>query len=106
MKPDTFVARYSLGSALASRQDYAEACREFRRAVDIAKQNHDGGNSNSDNWTKALNALYQATSRWLQKQQAADPSAARVSREEMLQRFRDVMGSDNFDQMTTLAGRR
>ena len=105
LKPNTFVARYSLGSALASRQDYEPACREFRRAVDIAQQQDSKDETSRHQTKKALHALYQATARWMQQQQQ-DPLAAPVSRDEMLQRFRDVMGSDNFDQMTALSGRR
>jgi len=101
LQPDNFAARYSLGCALASREQYEPACTEFRTALNGASSS----NEKEEDVAKALHALYQAAARLLQKQQAISNSNSPMSRDQMLQRFQEIMGRDNYAKMAALAGR-
>ena len=99
LRPEkNFTTRYNLASALADRGQFQEACAVFREA--IAKANGEG--ESEENVVKAIQALYQATARLLQTQS----DASSLSREQVVQRFQEIMGADNFAKISAMAGRR
>ena len=99
LKPKkNFTARYNLASALASREQYEPACRTFREAIEEAR--NDG--EDDENIAKALRSLYQATAQLVRSR--ADGQS--LSREQVLQQFREIMGADNFAKISAMAGPR
>lgn len=95
--PDNFAARYSLACALASRKEWAEAVKTFKQAIATLEDVPE----DSQNCKKALESLYTATSHMLQSQ-----GDRPTSREEMMQRFQDSMGAENFAKMAATQGQK
>jgi tetratricopeptide (TPR) repeat protein len=89
--PDKFAPNYSLACSYASKQDWDPAIVIFRKAIDVAE---DG----SDDEKQALQNLYRCV---MGKLQRDDPSGA-SSREEMMQRFMEIMGQVNFDKLSAM----
>jgi tetratricopeptide (TPR) repeat protein len=105
--PDNFQARYSLGSAYASRSQWPEAVQAFREAIDrcsasdsVVGGGTEQGNADVDaDVAKALQSLYKVA-----MQMIRSSSAPPQSREEMMQCFQNVMGADNYDRLAANAG--
>jgi tetratricopeptide (TPR) repeat protein len=102
--PQNYAARYSLACAHASRKEWPEAISSFQQAIAVLKldsivstdDSNDCNDSQSAKLLTALQSLYTATAHWLQSQ----PPPA--TREEMLQRFQEAMGVDNYNQLVAL----
>lgn len=89
--PDKFAPNYSLACSYATQQDWDLAIVIFRKAIDVAE---DG----SDDEKQALQSLYRCV---MGKLQRDDPSGA-SSREEMMQRFMEIMGQENFAKLSAI----
>jgi tetratricopeptide (TPR) repeat protein len=81
---NSFAPRYSLACAYASRKQWDLACTAFRYAIECA--------DSEESKTKVLKLLYQAAASLIQLDKTAP-----ASREEMLNRFKAVMGEDNYN---------
>ena len=89
--PDNFQLRYSLGSALGARQEWAAATDSFRRAVDLT--------NDPDMQMKSLKNLYSVAI----KQVQLETPQGFASREEMVDALQHIMGSNNFNKLAANA---
>ena len=91
LAPDKFAPNFSLACSYASKQDWDPAIDAFRKALDVAKEG-------SDDEKQALQNLYRCV---MGKLQRDNPSGA-SSREEMMQRFVEIMGPENFEKLSSM----
>lgn len=89
--PESFPSHYSLACAYGSRQMWDPAVVAFRKALLYTE---DG----SDDHKQALQNLYRAT---MGKLQAENPAGA-TSRDEMMKKFVEIMGEENFQKLSAL----
>lgn len=89
--PDKFAPNYSLACAYASTQDWDPAILIFRKAIDTASDD-------SDDEKQALQNLYICV---MGKLQRDNPTGA-SSREEMMQKFIELMGQANFEKLSAM----
>jgi len=89
--PDKFAPNYSLACSYATKQDWDPAIVGFRKAIDVAA---DG----SADEHQALQNLYRCV---MGKLQRDNPFGA-STREEMMQRFVEIMGQENFDKLSAM----
>jgi len=94
VQPNHFGAWYSLAAAYGSRQDWNAAIETFRQAVPHA--------TTPELEHKALQGLYQAASFLLRNDSNQPPP---TSREEIIARFRNIMGSENWDRLAVLSAK-
>ena len=103
-QPKTFSATYSLASALASRKEWKDAIELFRQSiVDLNVNSARDAKDNAHNRRKALRSLYTATMQFIKEQQDLAPTE--ISANEMLQKFQDIMGIENFMELQAQKGR-
>jgi tetratricopeptide (TPR) repeat protein len=93
--PENFEARYSLAGAFANSGQWTEAVATFKEAIDQARDNEGYA-------VKALKALYKASLELIRTSSAPPPA----SQEEMMQRFQNVMGSENYERLAANAAAR
>jgi len=87
IKPDNFAARYSLGCAYATSEQWNQAVQEFRVALGY-------GTSSEDEEMRAIKALYQCCMKKIQQ----DHPQGIASREAMMALFQNLMGTENFNK--------
>ena len=87
--PDSFATRYSLACAYASQKKWDPAVTTFRSALAVV----DNG---SENEKQALQSLYRVTVNKLQ----AETTSSSTSREEMIKKFVEIMGEENFEKLS------
>uniref|UniRef100_A0A7S1U1D2 Fe2OG dioxygenase domain-containing protein n=1 Tax=Phaeomonas parva TaxID=124430 RepID=A0A7S1U1D2_9STRA len=90
LDPEHYHAKFSLGSALASRKEWDESTAIFKSIVDADPKD--------DN---ALKNLYRVVSMRLRE----DPRSAKASPKQLTKRLEDAMGSANFAKLRTIAQR-
>jgi tetratricopeptide (TPR) repeat protein len=93
--PETFEARYSLAGAYANSGQWTEAVATSKEAIDRVGDNEGYA-------VKALQALYEASMELIRTSSSPPPA----SQEEMVQRFQNVMGSENYDRLAANAAAR
>jgi tetratricopeptide (TPR) repeat protein len=93
--PETFEARYSLAGAYANSGQWTEAVATSKEAIDRVGDNEGYA-------VKALQALYEASMELIRTSSSPPPA----SQEEMMQRFQNVMGSENYDRLAANAAAR
>jgi tetratricopeptide (TPR) repeat protein len=102
-QPRTFSATYSLASALASRKHWKDAIELFRQAIEDL---NDGPNAQANeaglNRRKALRSLYTATMQFIKEEQ--ELSLKKMSHNEMMQYFQNIMGIHNFKELRKQKG--
>jgi Tfp pilus assembly protein PilF len=89
--PNNFQLRYSLGSALGARQEWAAAADSFRLAVEST--------NDPDMQLKSLKNLDSVAI----KQVQMETPQGFASREEMVEALQHIMGSNNFNQLAATA---
>jgi tetratricopeptide (TPR) repeat protein len=90
LRPDGFQARFSLASALASREQWSDAARHFRIALDAST------NAPAEHAAQALELLYVAAVR--QMQSSNDPPQ---SQQEGTERIQGIMGEANYAKLAS-----
>jgi tetratricopeptide (TPR) repeat protein len=93
--PETFEARYSLAGAYANSGQWTEAVATSKEAIDRVGDNEGYA-------VKALQALYEASMELIRTSSSPPPA----SQEEMVQRFQNVMGSENYERLAANAAAR
>lgn len=102
-QPKTFSATYSLASALASRKKWKDAIELFRQSiVDLNDSSNRHTNELAASRSKVLLALYTATMQFIKEQQDLTPVA--ISTSEMLEKFQEIMGIENFMELQKQKG--
>jgi tetratricopeptide (TPR) repeat protein len=91
LRPEGFQARFSLASALASREEWSDAVEHFRRALNVP-------DAPPEHAAQALELLYVAAVKQLQS--SNDPP---TSQQEAAERIRGIIGAENY---ATLVSRR
>ena len=110
LKPKNFSAMYSLACALASRKQWLEAIETFKTSLvllDEIDTESDSSikteNEKKENRSKALRSLYTSTVHFLKEESSLQSSA---SHDDMMKRFKEIMGHTNFDRLVALQGSR
>jgi tetratricopeptide (TPR) repeat protein len=91
LRPEGFQARFSLASALASREQWSDAVEHFRRALNVP-------DAPSEHAAQALELLYVAAVKQLQS--SNDPP---TSQQEAADRIQGIIGAESY---ATLVSRR
>jgi tetratricopeptide (TPR) repeat protein len=91
LRPDYFQARYSLASALASRERWLEAVEHFRAAVEME-------GAPPEHAVQGLGLLYRAAVMHLQ---STDPPR---SQQEAMERVKSLMGAENYARLAASRG--
>jgi tetratricopeptide (TPR) repeat protein len=89
---NNFQIRYSLGSALGAKEEWAAAAHAFRLAVESAED--------EDMQLKSLKNLYTVAVKQIQQE---TPPA---SREEMIEKLQQIMGLENYNRLAANAAGR
>jgi tetratricopeptide (TPR) repeat protein len=89
LRPDGFQARFSLASALASREQWSDAVRHFRRALDVP-------DAPPEHAAQALELLYVAAVKQLQS--STDPP---TSQQEAAERIQGIIGAENYAKLVS-----
>jgi tetratricopeptide (TPR) repeat protein len=100
-QPKTFSATYSLASALASRKRWSETIPLLKQLLldlndrqnNDTKPQHDVATSRS----KSLRLLYTATMQLIKEQE--DGTSNATSQDDVLRKFQDIMGQENFNEL-------
>ncbi|EEC46672.1 predicted protein [Phaeodactylum tricornutum CCAP 1055/1] len=92
LAPTKFAPRYSLGCAYASRESWKAAIRVFREAMTIVP--------NEEGQRQTLQNMYTAAMHVVQTEAADSPGR---SQQEVLERFRNLMGKENFEILASSA---
>ena len=95
IKPDIFAARYSLGCAYASNEQWTQAAQEIRAALGY-------GAPNEDQEMQAIKALYTIASKKIRE----DHPQGVASREIMMEYFGKIMGSEHLDKLMAAAAKK
>ena len=91
LSPNHYQLRYTMASVLALQKQFEEAARHYRVAVET---------STGEEHNKALQLLYRSASMALQN----DDSATRpTTREEMMERLQEIMGTENYQTLAASA---
>lgn len=93
-RPDAFAAQYSLACAYASQEQWQDSVTAFRRAIELAPSEEDR--------SKTLQPLYMSAAKVVQADLVARQEAA-PPRDVMIQRFQELMGVENYNQLATSA---
>lgn len=92
LAPHHYQLRYSLGSALAGKQQYEQAAKHFRAAVESSTDN-------PELQMKALQILYRAAVSAAQHDKVNPPK----TREALMERLYEIMGKSNYDLLAASA---
>ena len=95
IKPDLYAARYSLGCAYASNEQWTQAAQEIRAALGY-------GTDSEDQEMQAIKALYTIAGQKIRQ----DHPQGVASREETVVYFKKIMGSENFDKLYASAAKK
>jgi tetratricopeptide (TPR) repeat protein len=109
-KPKNFSAMYSLACAFASRKQWSEAIDAFRKALEVLDDiNTDDDatikseNERAKSRLKALRSLYTSIVHYLKQESILNSS---ITHGDMMLRFKDIMGHENFDLLVASQGAR
>jgi tetratricopeptide (TPR) repeat protein len=110
LKANNFSAMYSLACALASRKEWPEAIDTFKNSLEILNDMsmHDDATIKSENEReasrmKALRSLYTSIVHYLKQESTLNSS---TTQGDMMLRFKDIMGHENFALLVASQGAR
>lgn len=102
LSPDNFSARYSLGSVYATSNEWTMAVDQYRQAIDILRQKDASKNNNNEDadiLRQTLVNLYRCAVALVQQESQQQKQPQPSSREAMMERLRQLMGDENFQQL-------